>query len=211
VAIGGGFSYGALGMSHHATEDVAILRALAGLRVYAPCDELETMVITEHLVAQPGPSYLRLDKSKAAPVDAPPVEPGRLRTLQRGADVALLAYGGVMVEVLAAARTLADRGLTCSVVSAHTLKPFDNAGLAALARSHKLLVTVEEHNQIGGLGTLVAETLVDLGTLRPLLRIALPDAYSSIVGSQEYLRQRHGLDAPAIAARVQAAAMEHAR
>ncbi|EHR72934.1 transketolase, alpha subunit [Burkholderiales bacterium JOSHI_001] len=208
VAIGGGFSYGALGMSHHATEDVAILRALAGLRVYAPCDEHETVAITEHLVAQPGPSYLRLDKSKAAAVDAPAFQHGRLRPLQRGADVALLAYGGIMVEVLAAARTLAAEGLSCSVISAHTLKPFDSAGLADLARSHRLLVTVEEHNQIGGLGTLVAETMVDTGALRPLLRLALPDAYSSIVGSQEYLRQRHGLDATAIAARVRTAARE---
>ncbi len=201
VAIGGGFSYGALGMSHHATEDVAIMRALAGMRVYAPCDEAETAAVVREVVARPGPSYLRLDKGKVTrPVEGEFVA-GKLRTLRRGSDVAVIGYGGVLAEALDAAESLAAKGLSCTVVSAHTLKPFDAAGLLALARSHRGLVTIEEHSCIGGLASIVAEVLVGAGAAGvPVLRLALPDAYSSIVGSQEYLRRRFGLDAETVAA-----------
>ena len=203
VAIGGGFSYGALGMSHHATEDIAILRALPGLRVYAPCDEAETVALVGYMVAVPAPTYLRLDKSKVGAGHAEPVVPGRLRSLREGGDVAIVGYGGIVAEALAAADTLAAEGTRCSVYSAHSLKPFDAQTLLRLARSHRAVVTVEEHVPCGGLGSLAADTFVDAGELPArFARMCLPDAYSAIVGSQEYLRMRHGLDAPAIAARV---------
>lgn len=204
VAIGGGFSYGALGMSHHATEDIGIMRTLPGLRVYAPCDEVETAAIVEHLVAQPGPSYLRLDKSKVTQTAVSEgYAHGRLRCLREGRHVAMLGYGGIVAEVLAAAAALEAEGIHCSVYSAHTLKPFDSEGLLRISREHDALLTVEEHVPNGGLASLVADTLVSAMQLpKRLGRMCLPDAYSAIVGSQEYLRTRHGLDAAAITARV---------
>lgn len=203
VAIGGGFSYGALGMSHHATEDIAILRALPGLRVYAPCDEAETIALVGHMVASPAPTYLRLDKSKVAARHGEPVIPGRLRQLRDGNHVVIVGYGGIVAEALAAADALASDGIQSSVYSAHTLKPFDAQTLMRLARTHEAMLTVEEHVPSGGLGSLAADTFVEAGELpKRFARMCLPDAYSAIVGSQEYLRLRHGLDATAIAARV---------
>jgi transketolase len=203
VAIGGGFSYGSLGMSHHATEDVAILRALPGLRVLAPCDELETVALVAQMIAEPAPTYLRLDKSKVVADKAEPFVRGRLRQLRRGEHVALVGYGGIVAEAMAAAEILEQDGIRCSVYSAHTLKPFDRETLVQLAQQYGAMLTLEEHVPTGGLGSLAADVFVESGAMpRRFARMCLPDAYSSIVGSQEYLRMRHGLDAPAIVARV---------
>ncbi len=203
VAIGGGFSYGALGMSHHATEDIGILRTLPGLRVFAPCDETETIALVEHMVANPAPSYLRLDKSKAVSATADAFVLGKLRQMRRGTKVALVGYGGVVAEALVAADLLDALGIDCAVYSAHTLKPFDSESLINLAVEYEAFVTIEEHVPIGGLGSLAADTFLDAGIMpRCFLRLCLPDAYSSIVGSQEYLRIRHGLDAQTIATRI---------
>ena len=203
VAIGGGFSYGALGMSHHATEDIGIMRALPALRVFAPCDELETAAIVAHLVANPGPSYLRLDKSKVSEHAGEGYVQGRLRCMRKGKHVAILGYGGIVAEALAAAAALEAEQIQCSVYSAHTLKPFDAEGLLRISSEHDAVLTVEEHVPTGGLASLVADTLVGAMRLPKMLaRMCLPDAYSAIVGSQEYLRTRHGLDATAITNRV---------
>jgi transketolase len=206
VAIGGGFSYGSLGMSHHATEDIAILRALPNIDVYAPCDESETRALTRLLAVSRRPAYLRLDKSKVALPTSVPVSPGRLRCLREGRRVAVIGCGGIVGEALSAATTLRSRGIDCSVYSAHSLKPFDTEGLRAIASSHDVLVTLEEHVLAGGLGSLVSEALMDAGIMpRGFVRIGLPDAYSSIVGSQEYLRSRLGIDADAIVGRIESA------
>ena len=203
VAIGGGLSYGSLGMSHHATEDVAIMRALPGMRVLAPCNELETVALVAQMVAEPAPTYLRLDKSKVATDQGEPFVAGRLRQLRLGEHVALVGYGGIVAEAMAAAEVLERDGIRCAVYSAHTLKPFDGETLVRLARQYGAMLTLEEHVPIGGLGSLAADTFVDAGSMpKRFARMCLPDAYSSIVGSQEYLRMRHGLDAPAIVARV---------
>jgi transketolase len=203
VAIGGGFSYGALGMSHHATEDVAILRALPGIHVYAPCDEYETRGLTTLVVSEPGPCYLRLDKSKVTTTGAEAIDGRSIRCLRRGRDVAVIGYGGILGEALSAAAELALRGIECGVYSAHTLKPFDARGLVELARSAGVLVTLEEHVGAGGLGSMSAEALIEARVLPTrFMRLSLPDAYSSIVGSQEYLRERWQLNATAIVQRI---------
>lgn len=203
VAIGGGFSYGSLGMSHHATEDVGIMRTLPGLRVLAPCDETETVALVDQMVTDPAPSYLRLDKSKVVAATAQAFEQGKLRQLRHGSTVALIGYGGVLAEALTAADLLELVGIDCAVYSAHTLKPFDNESLIKLGIGYEAIVTIEEHVPTGGLGSLVADTFLDAGLIpRHFARLCLPDAYSSIVGSQEYLRMRHRLDAQSIALRV---------
>lgn len=204
VSIGGGFSYGALGMSHHATEDIAILRALPGIEVFAPCDETETRAVTRQLAGSGKAGYLRLDKSKVSRCHEVPFVAGRIRCLRSGRRVAILGYGGIIGEALVASDVLAAAGLECSVYSVHTLKPLDEEGLLEIARNHDFVVTVEEHVLAGGLGSLVAETLLDVGVIpRGFVRIGLSNSYSSIVGSQQYLRIRHGIDANSIVSRIQ--------
>ena len=201
VCIGGGFSYGPLGISHHATEDLAIMRALPGVSVISPCDLWEAAEATEAIARTPGVSYLRLDKS-AAEVTPSPHERFRLgeaRRLREGRDVTLLVTGGIAAEALAAAERLSDVGVSARVVSIHTIKPLDSHCIRAAAAETEGIVTVEEHSVHGGLGGAVAETLMDHG-IQPggFARVALRAGFSSIVGSQQYLRHRYGLDAEAI-------------
>ena len=207
VSVGCGMSYGALGISHHATEDISILRALPSITVVSPCDRWEAREATRALAARPGTALLRLDKS-AAPQTVKPGETfqiGKARTVREGSDVTLVATGGILVEVLAAAGLLESHSIHCRVLSMHTIKPLDTATLCVAAAETGGIVTVEEHTVEGGLGGAVAENLLELGAVpRFFLRIGLRDGFSSVVGSQQYLRKIYSLDARSIAQAVSA-------
>ncbi len=206
VAVGGGFSYGQLGFSHHATEDLAITRALPKMTVVSPGCRWEASEATEALVNRPGPAYLRLDKGGPKENTNRPGEQfvlGKARVLREGDAMTLISTGGVLDDVLAAADQLAAQGLPCRVLSMHTIKPLDEEAVLDAARSTGGIVTIEEHNVIGGLGGAVAETCLEGGVPpRAFTRLGLKDVYSTIVGSQKYLRSHYGMDAPAIVAAV---------
>ena len=208
VAIGGGFSYGALGISHHATEDLAIMRSLPGLTVVSPCDTWEVAQAVPALAEAPGASYLRLDKSSAGDTHRPGERfvLGRARQLRDGADMTIVVTGGIMGVVLRAVESLAGQGIACRVLSMHTIKPLDRDALLAAARETGGIVTVEEHTVDGGLGGAVAECCLEAGVApRAFRRIGLRRGFSSIVGSQDYLRSTYGMDGQAIVAQVRAA------
>lgn len=206
VSIGGGFSYGALGVSHHATEDIAILRSLPDLTVVAPCSLWETMEATSAIARHEGACYLRLDKSAGdhRPRADDTFSLGKACILRDGSDISIIVCGGILKEVQAAAESLAEAGIQARIVSMHTIKPLDVSALDSAVRETGGIVTVEEHTIHGGLGGAIAEYLMDVG-LRPrnFKRIALNDGFSSIVGSQQYLRKRYRLDAVHIAAQIQ--------
>lgn len=206
VSIGGGFSYGALGISHHATEDLAIMRSLSDLTVVSPCGLWETYEATKALVDMPGTCFLRLDKSfgNDAPQDeAEQFKLGRARVLKKGADVSIMVTGGILEEVQQAVDILESKGVSVQIISIHTLKPLDKDTIIKAAKDTSIIVTIEEHTIHGGLGGAVAETLMDNGVYPDkFLRIGLEAGFSSIVGSQQYLRKQYGLDAEAIAAKI---------
>lgn len=198
VSVGGGFSYGQLGMSHFATEDLAILRALPNLAVVAPADAWEAAALTRQMYDRPGPKYLRLDKGVAGLPEAP-VTLGRTRTVRAGDDVALVAIGSIVGEAMRAAERLAEAGIAARVIAVHALKPFDPAEILAAARETGGLVTIEEHSIVGGLGGAVAEACLLAGAAPARFRmIGLADCYPSVVGDQNYLRREYGMDADAI-------------
>ena len=202
VCIGGGMSYGPVGFSHHATEDLAILRSLPHMLVLAPGDLWEAAEASRFLVDHRGPAYLRLDKSYASPTNLPDevFVPGRIRVVRPGQDVTLAATGGILSEALQAAALLASEGMEARVLSVHTIKPLDLQTLSAAARDTGGIVTIEEHAVAGGLGGAVAEALLEAGVHpRFFLRMGLQDTFSSVVGSQQYLRKVYSLDAPSIA------------
>ena len=205
VSVGGGFSYGQLGMSHFATEDLAILRALPNMEVIAPVDPWETKLLTRQMAAKPGPKYLRLDKGRAGTAEEP-VELGKIRQVRDGSDVTLIGIGAIVSEALEAAQTLADQGIQARVLAVHSLKPFDADLVLAAASKTGGIITVEEHNILGGLGGTVAEICLEAGTAPGFFcRLGLQDQYPSVVGDQNYLRAAYGMDAPAIVAAVLAA------
>lgn len=201
IAVGGGFSYGPLGMSHHATEDIAILRSLPNMSVLVPSEPWHAASAIEAAAAQPGPCYLRLDKSSAGTGQdsGDAWEFGKARVVRNGDRLTLAATGGILGEVIAAAEELAVRDIPCRVLDIHTIKPLDTEALGRAARETGGIVTVEEHNVIGGLGAAVAESCLE-DHHRPalFLRIGLNDCYSEVVGSQNYLRGHYGMNAAAI-------------
>nr|WP_320191939.1 transketolase C-terminal domain-containing protein [uncultured Desulfobacter sp.] len=206
VSIGGGFSYGALGISHHATEDLAIMRSLPDLTVVSPCGLWETANATRALVDLPGTCFLRLDKSfgNDAPLDVEETfELGRARVLKKGKDVSIIVTGGILEEVQQAAYLLETCGVSVQIISVHTIKPLDRGMIIKAAKETTAIVTVEEHTIYGGLGGAVAEELMDNGVYpERFLRIGLEAGFSSIVGSQQYLRKQYGLDAKTIAEKI---------
>lgn len=206
VSIGGGFSYGALGMSHHATEDLAVLRSVPGVTVVAPADLHETAEATKAIVERPGVCYLRLDKSFAPATEAAaPFTLGRARRLRDGDALTIISCGGIVGEVLQAAHTLEAAGQRVRVLSLHTLKPIDAEGLRAAALETGGILTVEEHVAEGGLGSAVAECCLDGGFApRRFRRMAIRGGFISTVGSQDYLRRKCGLNASAIVAAAEA-------
>lgn len=205
VGLGGGFTYGQLGTTHHPTEDIAMLRALPGMRVLVPCDSFETRALIPFLGTSDGPIYLRLEKSGQQDIHAamPSVGPGQSVRVRAGEDVTIVACGTMVQVSLVAAERLEARGVHAGVVSAVSLKPLDPALLEELRT--RPVVTVEEHSTIGGLGAALAEAASDAGTSAPLLRIGVPDTFAEVAGDQMYLRSLFGLTAEDIEARVAAA------
>jgi len=205
VSIGSGFSYGQLGMSHHATEDVSILRALP-ITVVSPADEWEVRQATRALVATPGTCYLRLDKSKAPPTHAADeiFTIGRSRVVRQGTDLTIAAMGAILEVALEAADDLAkSQGIRTRVLSVHTVRPLDIDAIVAAARETGGLITLEEHTVDGGFGGAVAEALLERGAIpRAFLRVGLRVGFCSAVGSQNHLRALYGMDKAGVIANV---------
>jgi len=201
VAVGGGMAYGSLGMTHHATEDLAVMRALPNMTIVAPSDPIEAGLATRAIVAHAGPCYLRLGRAGEATIHTPNVafQLGKAIQVREGNALTLLATGGLLQNVLHVADALARRGIQSRVLSMHTVKPLDNAAVLAAARETRAIFTVEEHSVVGGLGSAVAELLAesDVPAVK-FKRIGLKGTFSSATGDQEYLRSVYGLDAAGI-------------
>jgi transketolase len=206
VTVGAGMAYGALGVSHHATEDIAITRALPNLVVVAPGDPVETRLATQALVEHSGPAYLRLGRAgePIVHVSKPDFHLGRAITVRPGNDITLIAAGGQLPETVRAAEELTKRGVHARVLSMHTIKPLDAQAVLTAAQETKAIFTIEEHSVIGGLGGAVAEVLMEANQKpRYFKRIGLNDTFSTLVGDQEYLRAQYGLDKSGILAAIE--------
>jgi transketolase len=212
IASGGGVVYAPLGPTHLALEDIAILRALPNMTVTAPVDAEEMARLTPLTLDYPGPIYMRLAKGGDAVTSR--AEAGfaigraiMMRPLQPGAAGTVLAVStGVMsTRALQAADTLAAQGVGMGVLHMHTVKPLDEAAIIAAAAGVDMVVTIEEHTRIGGLGSAVADCLMEQGGAPPILRLALPDAFPDDYGTQDHLLERAGLDPAGIVRQIAAA------
>lgn len=202
---GSGLSYAELGPTHHSCDDVGILRMLPNITIISPCDPIEARLALRAALTHDGPVYLRLGK-KGEPVlhrGTPDFSIGKAITLRPGADVCVLGTGPILAEALAAAELLETRDVSMRVVSVHTIKPLDTTLLEEIFSAYKLVVTLEEHSLIGGLGGSIAEWLADHPAFtRCLLRLGTADRFFERVGSQEYARGTFGLTAKQIAERI---------
>lgn len=207
VAVGGGMSYGPAGYTHHALEDLAVMRALPNMTVVAPGDPVETRLATRAVAASGGPCYLRLGKAGEPVVhlEEPEFGLGRAIVLRRGTDVALVSTGGMLKSAAEAAARLADEGVSATVISMPTVKPLDVRAVEEAARSVPLLCVVEEHGEEGGLADAVARCLASAAGPRGCRLLAMnlgALGADGSIGSQSYLNARAGLTAEGISSRV---------
>jgi transketolase len=207
VAVGGGYAYGALGMTHHATEDLAILRSLPGMKVVAPGDPVETRLAVRALVQDPSPCYLRLGRAGEPEIHAGNIDfaVGRAITVLDGLDATLISTGGMLENCVKVARLLEAEGLQVQVISMHTVKPLDERAVIQAGLKTAVVLTVEEHSEVGGLGSAVADVLLRAGYRGIFRKLALPDRFSSVAGDYDYLRTLGGLDVKSIASAVREA------
>lgn len=201
VGVGGGYSYGHNGPTHHALEDIGVLRLLPNMTVLCPGDPAETEAAVRALVRNRGPAYLRLGRAGEPAVHPGPIdlEIGRGITVREGRDLAVLTTGNMLATAQQACALLEARGVSARLVSMPSVKPLDAALVAQLAREVGRIATVEEHSKLGGLGGAVAEVVAELGLAVKFRRFGAEDAFSHICGDQAFHRRANGIDAPALA------------
>jgi transketolase len=206
IGVGGGFGYGTAGITHHAVEDIAVMRALPRMRIVAPADDRDAAGAIRALHDAAGPTYYRLAKD-ARVLEALPdgFETDRLTTVGVS-QVTLLAIGTIADEALRARQLLEERGLEIRVAVATSIAPFPVASLLDIIDSSSILVTLEDHVLAGGLGSLVAEVMADHGRSVPLVRLGVTETGHATLGSERFLRSRAGLDAASVARLVSEAA-----
>ena len=212
VCVGGGFVYGSLGMSHHATEDIAIMRSLPDVAVLAPGDLVEAEEAVKAIAKYHGTCYLRLGRGgeKRIHDKIENFEIGKAIKIFNGEKVAIFSTGAIFEEVQEAYTKLTAVGLKPVVYTFPTVKPLDEEVIKKCAAECELVVTCEEHNVVGGFGSAVAEVMAEMkGKNARLLRVGINDFYCTAVGSQKYLREYCGIAADSIAAKVQQALAEN--
>lgn len=209
VCVGGGFVYGSLGMSHQATEDIAIMRALPEVTVVCPGDLVEAAEATKAIAHIPGTVYLRLGRGgeKRIHDKIENFQIGKAIKIQDAkADcdrkIALFSTGAILDEATDAAKMLEKVGIGVEEYSFHTVKPIDKDVILDCAKRYDYIVTVEEHNIIGGFASAVSEVITDSDEKAKLIKIGLNDEYCSKVGNQKYLRGQYGMVAEDIVKKV---------
>jgi transketolase len=204
VGVGGGFEYGAQGLSHHGLEDVGVMRVQPGMTIVAPADHRQMASALRATWDAVGPVYYRIGKDDRTEV--PGLDGrfrlGRAEVVRDGSDVALVAMGSVASEAAAAADTLATRGVRARVVVVASVRPAPADDLRTALQDVPLAVSVEAHYAEGGVGSLVAEVIAEAGLGCRLVRAAVHEQPDARVGGQSYMHGRHGLSASALVATV---------
>ncbi|MCY9668865.1 transketolase family protein [Paenibacillus alginolyticus] len=194
VGISGGVSYGALGMSHHSVQDIAVARAIPGLAVVLPADRHETKRMTEALVKHQGGVYVRIGRNAVEDVyesDDYEFVIGKAVTLRDGTDLTIIATGETVRVALDTEKALQEVGISCRVINMHTIKPLDDEAIIRAAGETGHIITVEEHSIFGGLGAAIAEVVVQ-HQLVPMRIIGIPDE-PAIAGKSSEVFKHYGI------------------
>lgn len=204
VGTGAGLSYADLGPTHHSLEDMAILRTLPEMSVMAPCDSNELKHALRAALKLDTPVYIRIGKKGEPDIhtNITNFKIGKSIIIKKGKDITLISSGTIIYEVLEAAKKLEEKGISVEVLSMHTIKPLDEEYLLNASNKFKMLITIEEHGKIGGLGGAVSEwkSNNDINLIHQIF--GTPDEFMHEVGSQEYAREKYGLVANNIAKKV---------
>ncbi len=201
IGISAGVSYGALGATHHSLHDFAVLRAINNIDIIAPADNFETREAIRASLTHPRPLYTRYGKKPMLDLHPPSArfEIGKAISIRSGSDLAFIATGEPTGRALLAAEILENEGISCRVLSMHTVKPLDVDALRQAVLTSSALITVEEHSVYGGLGEACAAALLQEGICKPFKIIAIPDEYT-VTGDQLEIFDHYGISADGLAA-----------
>ena len=202
IGISGGISYGALGMSHHSAQDIAAMSAVPNMRVYIPSDKNQTKCLTEALLGDEKPAYIRVGRNAVEDVYEEgncPFEMDKATVVKEGKDVAVVACGEMVKPALDAADILEKEGIRAAVLDMYCIKPFDKDTLMQIVSGVKAVITVEEHAPFGGLGSMVSQA-VGSECPKKVVNLSLPDA-PVITGTSKEVFDYYGLNAEGIAAK----------
>ena len=202
IGISGGISYGALGMSHHSAQDMAAMSAVPNMRVYIPSDKNQTKCLTEALLGDEKPAYIRVGRNAVEDVYEEgncPFEMDKATVVKEGKDVAIVACGEMVKPSLDAAKLLEKEGISAAVLDMYCVKPFDKETLLQMVSGVKAVITAEEHAPFGGLGSMVSQA-VGSECPKKVVNLSLPDA-PVITGTSKEVFDYYGLNAEGIAAK----------
>ncbi len=205
VGLASGVVLGTLGYTHCCIEDISIMRSMPGITVVSPADCTETVKAVLAAVHHEQSVYIRLTGGAGTPLvydEDYQFEIGKAIVLRGGGDITIIATGTMVSESLKAAAILSEQDISSAVIDMHTIKPLDTAVIDKACESSRLIVSVEEHSIVGGLGSAVAEYKTKLTNTPPQLFIGLPDKYGETVGEYSFLLEKYGLTAEQIATRI---------
>lgn len=196
-----GASYGPLASTHHSIDDIGVMRGFGNIEIYAPGSPAQCRQIIDYAIDKQGPVYIRMDGKALPEVFSSnyTFSPGAIDTLCTGKDVLIIAMGSTLHEAVDASRLLADDDIQASVVGIASIRPCDTEALASVLTAHDYVVTVEEHNINGGVGSLVSEVIAENAISVRLKRLGIGDGEYAIAADRVDMRKHHGLDAAGIA------------
>ena len=201
VGIASGLALGTFGYTHCCIEDVGVLRSIPGMTIISPADSLETVKALRAAVKSENPSYLRLTGTSNNPIvynQDYEFKIGKSITLKEGKDIAIFATGTMVYESIEASKILETKGISSAVINIHTIKPFDSKLVESISKEVKVIVTVEEHSLIGGLGSCVAEAKSKIKNSAPQVSLGLPLQFGKSAHYPDVLKS-YNLTAPQIA------------
>ena len=200
VSSGAGFSYGQLGISHFATEDLAIMSALPNMSIFVPADAWETTLITKYLIKTNGPKYLRIDKSEGGTDSKKEIkfEDG-FRKIFNGSKIIIISIGGILEEAIKTRETLKKEHYEISIISVFKIKDLNEKKLITIIRNFDHIITLEEHTLVGGLFSRISQICMKHKFMpRSIISFGIPDTFPKVVGSQSYLRTYYGIDSKSL-------------
>jgi len=203
IGISGGVSYGELGMTHQSANDIAIMASTPGLRVYLPCDRFQTEKLIRALLQDKDPAYVRIGRNAVEDVyseDNTPFELNKAITIQDGSDVTIIACGEMVQGAKAAGELLKAKNISARVIDMYCIKPIDRDAIIKAAQETKLILTVEEHVKLGGLGSMVAQVTAESAPCK-VVSLGLPDE-PAIAGKSAQIFNYYGLDAEGIVKKI---------
>ena len=196
VGTGAGMVYSALGPTHHATEDMGCLRSLPNLTIFSPASPIEVRKTVLEAYKMQGPVYIRLGTNKEKELyenDDYEFVTGRGIEVCSGTDITIVGTGNILLDVMEARDVLKQEGISVRVINIHTIKPFDSEIIKKAVCETKGIVTVEDHNVIGGLGSAVAEAVAESGMGTKFRRIGLENSFSKGYGTYAQVKEMNGL------------------